>query len=280
MTFLLSTETTTIWGLDPSGQGFTNVSNRPFLTLSANDADRGTSLPDSVGGSEGWDGRGDPSGEQGLGNIALITDATAPMTPSSVLRTTYNVGQGAGAGPVLLQTQGFPVTWAGINGQSYYIRLAFKWDMSNGLDWYPGTNKMAFFPWQGASTGPFLLAWASGGASDLSPVLTMNMQDTVDDEKDFGGLADGLLPSTGEVFQGTWQRFELLLTLNSSGTADGISQAWLDGTEIWNVTNIHYVPTTSRWDSYRHNPIRGGLSNDVSTEYYLDLDSVNCWLKA
>ena len=87
----------------------------------------------------------------------------------------------------------------------------------------------------------------------------------------YGNWYPNLAP-TGEIVRGQWYHIEVLLVGNTSGSANGSADWWLNGAKIGSHSGIQFIPGDNLWESISWAPTWGGLGSTVSTEMYQYMD--------
>lgn len=206
---------------------------------------------------------------------AIVSDATAPVSPTDVMRYRYNPATGSGGGEL----------WILVNQREFY--LAFWHKLSNPFQGAEnGSNKVIFsftddsiawyLKWQGAQgTGQFYPSFSWTTAEPQNDTYLDNCHIT----QNFY-IADPIYPcllrqwnAPTPVPLGQWFFFEMRYKASSSVTQrDGFVTYWLNGTKILdvqqlntpnaNVSQLFFTPTWTppidrsnpdemRWDHVR-----------------------------
>jgi uncharacterized protein YjdB len=228
------------YGNQPSGA--TTISERAFNALS----------------EDGWPSPLLYNGGQG----AIVTDASAPKSPSNVLQVTFPAG--------------FP---AGDQPYDQAIVLSGNYTQLYGSIWLKYSPGFAV---DGAGILKILYMWAS----DDKPSLCLCVNDYTAGGGKFTpqlGLQDAtnqnLIPNvSGQVGYGfptgEWVRLEFLLQMNSPGQSNGVAKVWANGVLITNFTNVDFVSSSSQeyWHKLELAPYWGGLGGSVPSNQYLYVD--------
>jgi hypothetical protein len=79
---------------------------------------------------------------------------------------------------------------------------------------------------------------------------------------------------TKRIVRGEWHRYEILLTTNSAGAADGTVESWLDGVPQHSFTGIRFADAVegTRWAGIQWAPVWGGVGDLVLQPMYQRLD--------
>jgi uncharacterized protein YjdB len=225
--------------------GMTRIDDRPFNSLT----ERAAPI------TPAWDT--DP--------LEIISDNTAPISAPNVLRVTYPAGFPAGSAP----------GHAGILHTAYktvYIRFAAKLS-ANWVGNGSGTNKY-LYEWIVTPNKPAFFFSAEGaGNAPLHPWA--RLQDIVVFPGGSGNLSPNLVPSA-EIIRGRWHTFEITLTGNSAGTADGIIDWYLDGVHVGHVAGIQWTPGATTFNTFELRPIWGGIdaAPAITQDQTMDWDDV------
>jgi hypothetical protein len=215
--------------------GYSQITNQTFDALTA----------------DGW-------GVEKAG-LTLATDATAPISPSSVLRATYPAGWSAGYAPGAVD-RSLP------SPTSLYYRIIFK-HSTNFEGQTSGTNKLGYV-WIHNNPSVFLSAEGRGSGNLVAHVRLQNVADR----------RDHLVPNQGPsgiISRGVWHSWEVQLISNTPGTANGIVRAWLDGVLITQYTDVQFagVGQSNTWDLISIYPVWGGVGSTVTSTMTLDFDN-------
>jgi hypothetical protein len=214
------------WPNEPAG----------FVTITDN--------PWNITVGSGWNRR---SG----GTDSIISDATAPLSPASVLQYIYPVGLVDGVAPA---TQYYPVGTKEIFvGMWWKPSSPWQGDISsvNKIQFLQVQNSSIYMTMYGPNGGPYELRvdaqWPEQGTAWLVPNV-----------------------GSGRVTLGQWHRLEWYLKYESSyGAGDGIVRWWMDGVLVGNYTNVRF-PNDNGFVEYQISPTWGGNTGDVKREqdYY------------
>jgi hypothetical protein len=194
--------------------------------------------------------------------LSIVQDATAPISPSNVLRVTFPTGFHSGSAPA----------HAGVIHAAYrtvYIRFAAKLS----LNWYGEDSGFCkyFYEWQNG-VGSFFFASHGTGMSQLEPYVML--QAITRFPAVGGNLAPNLVPSA-RIIRGTWQTYEFILTGNTSGNADGSVDWYLDGVHIGSVGGIQWSSGAATFDLFELTPVWGGTGpTPVPSTQTMDWDHV------
>jgi len=166
----------------------------------------------------------------------LDSDATAPVSPSGVLRSTIQAGQHSG---------GMQLNYViGPGGATYNeMFVGLMWRTNAGFEGRPQGNKTFFMRGPG-SNGVFLFDndSLSGGSG---PMVFFHNTGSLDNSHACSldlGLA--CYPNAGgpNLTRGTWTKLEAYMKKSTTCTSrDGIVRWWIDGVLTGNYTNLNYA---------------------------------------
>jgi hypothetical protein len=190
--------------------------------------------------------------------FTIAQDATAPKSPSNVLRATYQAGFAGGSSPGVGEKS---FTGRRVLYISYWAKLS-----SNFWGHVTGVNKQIYV-W--ANGNPIFYFEGLGvGTQALTPRVVI--QGTPRDQV----LGPNLVPSA-VIPRGQWYRIEIVLTGNSSGAVDGAVDWWVDGVHVGSVNSgIQWTTSATTWDIFSLRAIWGGVGDVVPATMYLDTDHV------
>lgn len=252
--------------VDPSAvivpSGAVLLSAREWNTLAANQTDSAN--------SEGWN----PAGEGQSSNVSIVTDATAPISPSNVFRTTYPSGFAGGSSPVFPgpgYDAGFSTAYRGL-----YYRGRIK--PSAAFQGHTENITKLGFLWcgeGGAGTGSNDFYMKLSGVGTVNPLLfSLNTQNRQGGARHW----DRTLGSSGddEIVRGEWNTIEVYIQFETSvGAGNGIVRAAVNGTQIIEVTNENFRKTGEddlAWTRFKLDRTWGGSGDTTTDEFYLDED--------
>ena len=185
----------------------------------------------------------------GLGSV--VSDGTAPFSPTGVLQYLYPVGFTGGTGPA--------AEWHGLPGLSQ-VFVGLWWKVSNPWQGHASNvNKIAFlFPGSG---GDMYIAMygTPGGPYELKVI------------PQFPGLPSNWLePNVAHVpvQLGTWHRIEWLINYNG-----GVVQWWLDGQLVGSYTGVPFP--SGAMTEFKMSSTWGGIGGSKSEDDYYWFDHVH-----
>ena len=240
-----------VWrGNEPPG--FTQVSDHPFSTL---DNSPSSPLWDTFGATGSGDG----------GVMTIEVDATAPHSPSNVIRATYPLGfggDGNAPGHIGLQFTGQRQLYF-----CYWMKYSSNfWGHSTGI------NKISYC-WIDATFTPFVMESEGVNNNPLAPhVILQNMVS-----------GDGHYPpntgDTGVTFtRGSWDLIECVLTGNSASTANGSFKLYFNGSLSMDYSGLQWSSNAGVFDIFEFQPVWGGVdpADSVPASMYIQWDE--CYL--
>jgi len=233
---------------EPAGMTF--IDQRPFNTLDENASPH----------SPAWDTDS---------TLTIVQDATAPISPSNVIRVTYPTGFVAGSAP------GHAGVYFGPTGyKTFYIRFAAK--LSLNFYGQQSSYSKFFYVWQNnSSLEGFYFAAHGTGTDPLEPDTFLQgiTSFPVVNGTPTGNLAPNLVP-TALIIRGQWQIFEFVLVGNSAGTADGSVDWYVDGVHVGSVGGIQWTPGAATFSQMDFRPVWGGAGGTVPATMTMDWDHV------
>lgn len=204
------------------------------------------------------------------GPFSIVQDASAPKSPSSVGRVTYPAGWAGGDSPALVERD------LGGTATTLYTSLWVKMS-SNWVGHPTGTNKIMHFWIDGINR---VFAYADGAGSDvLRPYIGLQqLAGAYNDGAGQTATGVNLRPNLVDyqLTRGQWYKWEIVMTSNVNGGANGTVDWYVNGTHVGHYTGIQYVgsgrPRT--WDVTKIDPTWGGLGGTVPATQTMDFDHV------
>jgi len=192
--------------------------------------------------------------------LSIVQDASAPKSPSSVIRVTFPGGFSGGS------SNGHTgMTWGG--GQrvlyiSYWMKYSSNWWGHN-----TGINKQSY-AWVTAGYTPFVMETEGYGSGPLKPRPILQRMIVGD-----GNYEPNLVPNA-TIPRGAWFHIEIVLTGNTSGTANGAMDVYLDGVHVTSVGGLQWTTGTTGWNVFEIYPVWGGIGDTVPATMSADWDHV------
>ena len=202
-----------------------------------------------------------------LNNFSIVSDATAPNSPSSIGQVLFPAGFSGGGEPVSLYKVLSP------SYRTLYISLWLK--VSSNWQGHPTlVNKMIHLNTGTASGANHVVPtiWGSGNGTLQAGVL---LQGIVTDGT--GKTAVNLYPNLGprgEIVRGRWHHWEMIFVGNTSGAQNASAEWWLDGVKVGSYTGMQYVSGNSYWDQLAWAPTWGGGGSTVSANMTMSFDHI------
>jgi hypothetical protein len=190
-------------------------------------------------------------------DLSIVTDGTAPKSPSNVMRETYPASfpDGSAHGAT-----GF--TFGG-SYRTLYMSWWCKYS-SNFQGHNSGVNKQ-WYIWTN-DTEVMYFEVDGIGAGALTPQIVT--QGTLTD----GVWSPGIVPSA-HFTRGAWDYVEVAVTGNTAGVANGLVDWYLNGVHVGSKTGLQFNAAATSWQQFDFNPVWGGSTGDtVVNEMYLDWD--------
>jgi hypothetical protein len=227
--------------------GFATISDRPMNAL-AEDAK--------------WD-------TFNSGSMAIVSDLTAPQSPSNVCREVFPAGF-AGDGN---SNGSMGISWSPAVRRlyiCYYFKYSANWQ---GHD--SGINKHAY-SWLNSADPTFIMEAEGSGSNPLIPRPII--------QTSFGGSNNGagnyepnIAPAV-RFIRGQWHLVEYLLVGNTAGNHDGGFDLWVDGVHTTDHTALFPVgfqleTGAALWNIQEIQPVWGGTSSvPVAADQYIQWD--------
>ncbi len=194
------------------------------------------------------------------GGLSIVSDATAPKSPSAVGQMIYPAGASdldpgwteyaslAGLGYTRLY-------------MSFWVKLSANWQghktSVNKIGYVWVHDKPVVFPLvQGVGSAPLHTAV---GLQDIPNLVAVTEAPNL---------------GTVEIVRGQWHRWELVLVMNSGSNADGELHWWIDGVKVGEYKNIEYGDATQGkvWQDPSWRPIWGGQGDTLVQTQYMWMD--------
>lgn len=192
-------------------------------------------------------------------SLSIATDATAPHSPSNILRAFYPGPPSAFAGGTAPGHAGAPFTGV----QDFYLYYSGKYS-ANWQGHLTGVNKHGYVWCNGLPL--YVMEGESVGSAPMFPRMAIQgspggAPPTGDDDwypPNLGTTADKT------ITRGQWFQMEHYLHGNTSGNHDGTMDFWLNGVHIGSYSGLQFTSGLCKWDTYEWKPIWGGVSDSVT----------------
>jgi hypothetical protein len=207
---------------------------------------------------DGWLSRGDQ-------NFRIVTDPTAPISPSNVGEALFPPGYRGGRGPIDTY---LPVS----NVRSLYVSCWLKLSPSFQGAASVGINKL-FHIWIGEKS---VVVVSLQGRNQANLFPQMRLQNVRGGNR---GVSFNISPSAmsaARLERGRWYQLELLLQLNTPGQSNGRVRWWIDGVPAGDDANIGFVRFGSpfTWSRVSWNPTWGAPRDVVPDPMYIWMDHI------
>jgi len=192
--------------------------------------------------------------------LSIVQDATAPKSPSSVLRATFPAGFAGGSA-----SGHTGMTWSGgqrILYARYWMKYSTNWWGHN-----TGINKQSY-AWVTAGYTPFVMETEGTGSGPLKPRPILQRMIRGD-----GNYEPNLVPNA-TIQRGVWFQIEIILTGNTSGTANGAMDIYLDGVHVTSVSGLQWTTGATAWNVFELYPVWGGIGDTVPATMWCQWDHV------
>lgn len=193
---------------------------------------------------------------------SIETDATAPHSPSNVLRGF--VAQGSGAGGLLQAV----IEGQGISFKTFYICYWLKFS-ANWWGHLTGVTKINYWAANGSGGQCFIEAHGVGSAP-LACQMVLQAGESTD-----GTFPSNLNPDA-RIVRDQWSLIEATLVGNTLNQADGTFDWYLDGEHIGSVggLKIGTAGAAALFDRFVYILYWGGSGDTVPEDMWADLDAV------
>jgi hypothetical protein len=193
---------------------------------------------------------------------SIVSDPTAPQSPSNVMRATYPNGFIGGSASMQTGVEG-----QGISNRTFYITWWAKYS-SNWFGHLTGVNKQCYFAANGSAGQAFFEA-NGVGTNALRPAMVLQSGMATD-----ATFYPNLVPGA-TVPRGKWFNVEIVLVGNTAGNSDGSFDWYIDGVHVGHASGLKITTTATGWDRFNFDPIWGGAGDQITTgDQTLDLDDV------
>ncbi len=210
-------------------------------------------------------------------NLTIASDATAPVSAGSVIRTKFYAGQNAGVAPVNMGGWIGPATmnyrkiyfsmWIKIEGPSFENqKVGTKAGFFGVGDPKSALNELTFFLDNGLAVqrlqSDFQVLFKEQNILQPNGWTSRNLTQNVS--------------KAHLMTAGGWHHWEATMSVNTMGAANGTFQMWIDGTQTHNYTNVVYITPTAPYgfNSWKWNPTWGGQGGTRTRNDYIDIDQV------
>jgi uncharacterized protein YjdB len=194
----------------------------------------------------------------------IAADATAPRSPSGIAQMVFPAGFGGGWSPADSYCN---KTW------SYRTQYLSVW-MKVSSNWQGHSttvNKVVHF-WSGGLNHTVLNLWGAGSDKLYAGIL---LQGIVNDGagNTWANWGQGGYPGgAGEFTRGQWHHIEVVMVGNTSGSANGSIDWWLDGVKIGSHSGIQYVSGDGSFQGMNWSPTWGGAGDVVTSTMTMSFD--------
>jgi uncharacterized protein YjdB len=198
-------------------------------------------------------------------NLTIVTDPTAPRSASNVIHGIFPAGGAGGTAPFRVERP--------FASQRYSTIFECVWLMhspnftDNGnigtkVSFYRGSGQNHYWGFESASGKDqfYFLVELQGGGGDRT-IRTSVTQGP-------GTAVFQALPT------GMWRRYEVLVSANTPGTANGILKVWADGVLIINLSDVAWwgAGQTPSWIGIAWEPVYGGVLHPIPVTMFQAID--------
>jgi hypothetical protein len=193
-----------------------------------------------------------------------VQDATAPKSPTNIMQMLFPAGMIGGIEPNML-ARDFPNPPTTLY-VSYWMKVSPNWyghvtSIGKVIHFWIGDANHVYNSVHGFGTDP-LSAW-------------VHLQGVVAGGNTDGGTSADFGPNLGQpgtIVRGQWHHYELVFKANTSGTADGTLDWWLDGVQVGSYRGIQFVAGAGVWQGLKWSPTWGGATGTVPADQYMWMD--------
>ncbi len=192
---------------------------------------------------------------------AIVTDATAPQSPSNVVRFNFDAGDQGGVSPEFteLSHTGYRVIYI-----SYWVKHSSNWQGH-----LTGINKHGYV-WHN-TTNPYFVFTSQGAGSEALKLRIALQQVAV--QPNANGWYTQNVDATKSFTRGSWDLVEMVITGNTANTTNGSMDFFLNGTRVASYTGIRFHATAlTKFDFTRIYPVWGGAGDTVVSNMGLSFD--------
>jgi hypothetical protein len=226
-------------GPDHEPAGFTVLTEHYFNTVS-NDDGAGTGVWNSNGG------------------LSIVSDPTAPKSPSSVGEFEYPAGFHAGSAPGSIEFDDL--------GGATQLYLSFWMKLSANFQGEGSETNKVGFVWINSQPAVFF----SNEGSGSGPLLpTIRYQGNGGESREYFRQNAGTHQA---MTRGQWRRWEIVLIANSGGQANGVIRWWIDGQKVGEYTDVRFRTAAQPFQYMFLQPIWGGVDGTVTSTQHLWID--------
>jgi hypothetical protein len=241
----------------PSSTGTTGISSSNFANLPSGYtrfAEHALSwLPSGTNGNSG-------SWWQGGSGWSILSDNSAPFSASGVMELVLPAGLPGGAG-----TGGFG-GWDGQRGEynSVYVSFGFR---IGGTDYenHPVRTKLAEIGYGepfgvGGNAQGVIGISGEGGARTLASSFKLDLAQ----QRIVARNLNANVNTQRLLTVGPWHRIEVLMTINSIGSANGTFKLWIDGQLTHSYSDVVYRTAEYPYKFYawKHDIVWGGMGGE------------------
>jgi hypothetical protein len=165
--------------------------------------------------------------------------------------------------------------------QTLYVSFTLKLS-SNFQAHISGVNKkLHFFTAGGSNRAVFIIRGSGSGTlvpAFLLQRLGIPMTYTTFGERQTTSTEQNLNsnPAVCKTIRGQWHHYELILTDNTPGVANGRAQIWMDGVNCLDVSGIGFAASgqNGKWEDIWWSPTWGGIQDAVAAEFTETVDHI------
>lgn len=197
---------------------------------------------------DGWSTDGGP--------WSIVTDSTAPKSPSLVAAQVYPAGTGVSGGSPAILERGLGSAYGTIYS-AYWVKLSTNWrghpsSVNKVMHyWIAGVNRVYTLA-RGQGTGALRWEIATQGATSIGGTCAQGASPCGGGE---ANLAPNMNVAAANVVRGVWYRLEVLLSNTSIDW-------WVNGVQVGHYANLQLAPAGSLWQTFMWSPTWGGNTGE------------------
>jgi uncharacterized protein YjdB len=204
-------------------------------------------------GEGGWYDQNSP-------NLTIVSDPAAPKSPPGIEQMRFPAGFGGGGSAAVVEK--------GLGSRYSTIYVSYWMKMSSNWYGHPTSNvNKQMHLWINGGNHVFTLAEGSGTGPLHAEIW---LQGTAAGERNLYPN----LGNPGTLVRGQWHRWEIVLTCNTNGAANGTIEWWIDGVKIGQYYDVRLEPSLSNWEIIQWSPTWGGTGSTVPADQFESVDHI------
>lgn len=252
-------------GGSSAGGGGGSFANEPPGNTLIEDQPWNTALPpqwvDSAGSQDWLDLANGGVNARG----SIVTDATAPQSPSNIVQGLFKAGDAGGSGPFHILRE-FRTSAPNEQYKNLYIGIVLKQGANFDLNGNIGTKYL----WPAGDQVDGTATYMTFDGSDMNFGIAqqggvINPVDGSNNRLMTANVAGNTTLGRFDAYLGLWKNVEIVLRANTdNATFDGSLDLWIAGAHTHHYVDVNWQMQASRkWMSLAWNPTFGGGTNPV-----------------